>query len=145
MEFITIIEYPEYEINESGIIKNKKTGRIMKQSLTAKGYYTVNLTRRNSGRSIRLKVHRLIAITFIPNLENKKTVDHINRIRTDNRIENLRWASINENNNNKSGYNNNKINLSFNGVEWKLNIKGDISYNKNLDMAYLKLRTYLEK
>lgn len=47
------------------------------------------------------KIHRLIAEAFIPNPENKPCIDHINTIRHDNRIENLRWATYKENGNNE--------------------------------------------
>ena len=48
----------------------------------------------------KLYVHRIVAETFIPNPENKPYIDHINQIRNDNNIENLRWATVAEN-----GYN----------------------------------------
>lgn len=46
-------------------------------------------------------IHRLIAECFIDNPDNKPMIDHINRNRTDNRIENLRWVTQQENQNNK--------------------------------------------
>jgi len=49
-----------------------------------------------------MRVHRLIAETFIPNPQNKPTVDHINRIRDDNRLCNLRWATHTEQRDNSS-------------------------------------------
>lgn len=48
----------------------------------------------------KLYIHRIVAETFIPNPENKPYIDHINQIRNDNNIENLRWATVAEN-----GYN----------------------------------------
>lgn len=97
-----------YEISKSGIIKStlnrraktgrKPTGKPLKQVLGRSGYYQVYL-RRDTKRSnqISLLLHRLIAINFIPNPENKPQVNHINSIRTDNRIENLEWCTNSEN------------------------------------------------
>ena len=60
------------------------------------GYLQVNL---NGIRFPKL-VHRLVAKAFIPNPENKPTVDHINGNKLDNRVVNLRWLSHKENCNN---------------------------------------------
>lgn len=62
------------------------------------GYCTVAI----SGK--RYKVHRLIAEAFIPNPENKPTVDHISRDPRDNRPENLRWATQKEQLHNQGRY-----------------------------------------
>lgn len=58
------------------------------------GYFAITYKKKT------YNLHRIIAELFIPNPENKPCVDHINRIRTDNRINNLRWATYSENNNN---------------------------------------------
>ena len=49
------------------------------------------------GKSRSIGVHRLVGEAFIPNPENKPQIDHINTIRNDNRVENLRWATPFEN------------------------------------------------
>lgn len=49
-----------------------------------------------NGKNMSIYLHRLIAEVFVPNPENKPTVDHINHVRDDNRIENLQWATRKE-------------------------------------------------
>ena len=79
-------------------IKKFYKGKIISQSKHPTGYMMVSLCKDASARTF--KVHRLIAEAFIPNPENKPCIDHINTIRDDNRIENLRWCTHKENVNN---------------------------------------------
>ena len=82
-----------YSVSNLGKICNDITGRFLKGTLSL-GYRRVELNRKQ------YLIHRLIAIAFIPNPDNKEFIDHINSIRDDNRIENLRWATKTENSHN---------------------------------------------
>ena len=84
--------YSEYPYN----IRRKSNGKILKEGLTHKGYIRVYL---NGHPYVK---HRLIALQFIPNPENLPFVDHKNKIKTDNRIENLRWVDCSTNCKNRS-------------------------------------------
>lgn len=72
--------------------------RILTPVLGKRGYLIVGLFDRDKTRT--RPIHRLIAEAFIPNTEGKSCIDHVNTIRTDNRIENLRWVTPKENSNN---------------------------------------------
>lgn len=94
--------YSLYEISNMGRLKTfnwKGCGRtaIMKPALDVNGYYRTMLKRDSDGKIGTVKVHRLVAITFIPNPENKPQVNHINAIRNDNRVENLEFCTQSEN------------------------------------------------
>lgn len=92
-----------YQVSNFGRVKSLLSDkeRILKSSKNTQGYLKVNLC--IDGLSITKKVHRLVCEAFLPNLENKRTVNHKNGIRSDNRLENLEWATDSENN--KHAYN----------------------------------------
>lgn len=73
-------------------------GRIKKTRIDYNGYPVVTLCKDKYSKTFYL--HRLLAEAFIPNPENKPFVDHINTITSDNRLENLRWTTAEENSNN---------------------------------------------
>lgn len=87
-----------YKINKDGCVYSCRRNIIMKNDLR-NGYKCVHL--QNNGFIIHKYIHRLVAEAFIPNPKNKTQVDHINTIRTDNRVENLRWVTAKENINNE--------------------------------------------
>lgn len=68
---------------------------LLMQYISSTGYCVVTLCKNAVCK--KLRVHRLVAIAFIDNPENKQYIDHINTIRIDNRIENLRWVTRSEN------------------------------------------------
>lgn len=93
-----------YEISSLGRIKaiakwNAKNqylnAKILKQHDRGGGY--LNVLFWNNKKTKRFSIHRLVAIHFIPNMENKKEVNHKNGNPSDNKIENLEWCTPSEN------------------------------------------------
>ena len=101
--------YPSYWVSNLGNVKRiYKNGneRILKPSITYKGYHIIDLTRKP--KRVHGRIHRMVAECFIPNPDNKPFVDHINGNKSDNGIDNLRWATNSENQQNiKSNKSNN--------------------------------------
>lgn len=80
-----------YKINNVGQIYSYYKNDIRKNKLTIYGYLTINLKKDN--KYYFFPVHRLVAEHFIPNTNNFPVVNHINEIKTDNRVENLEWCT----------------------------------------------------
>lgn len=88
-----------YEISSNGNLRRKsiekeKENKSLKSFPDKDGYLKVCI---NLNGYKNLAIHRLVAIHFIPNPENKKEVNHKNGIKTDNRILNLEWCTRREN------------------------------------------------
>ena len=76
-------------------IKREVYEKILKKSSTKFGYDYVCLSK--DGKTKKYKIHRLVGEHFIPNLENKRTINHIDGNKHNNTVENLEWATYKEN------------------------------------------------
>lgn len=83
-----------YEVSNLGRVRNNRK-QILKQYQEDTGYLSVKLHK--EGISIKRYVHRLVAIAFIENPENKPQVNHKYHDKTDNRAESLEWTTVSEN------------------------------------------------
>lgn len=137
MEWKILKENKNYSINEKGEIKNNITKKILRPSINKdSGYYQIDLWKDNKSRKYTL--HRLVASNFIPNLENKPTVDHIDGNRLNNDISNLRWATYSEQNSrfNTFGVRSEKIKvININGEELIFNRIKDVAKYFNCNIS----------
>ena len=100
--------FDNYEISNKGMVKSLQRKswngsgwfilkeKLLKTTLTESGYLRVSIYD-NKGVAMPISVHRLVALTFINNPENKPQVNHKNGIKHDNNVENLEWVTVSEN------------------------------------------------
>lgn len=98
-EWRVINDYNTYSVSNFGEVRNNNTGRILKPTDNGDGYLFINLSK--NGIRKNFTIHRLVGLHFLPNWDNKETIDHKNRNKLDNRVFNLRWATISEQTANK--------------------------------------------
>lgn len=80
-----------YQASTYGRIRNKRNDRILSQHKSTKGYCIVSLGEKEC------KVHRLVAMAFIPNPSQKAQVNHKDENKENNNVSNLEWATNYEN------------------------------------------------
>lgn len=76
-----------YEVSNKGRVRNKKTQKMLTNSLNPYGYYRVILS--NKGKRVFPKVHRLVYLSFYPDTPLSLDIHHIDHVKTNNEIENL--------------------------------------------------------
>lgn len=121
-------------VSSSGSIKKKDNNGVWRDvrfKPKKNGYYLVCCCIK--GVKYYKTVHRIVAETFIPNPYNKKEVDHINTIRTDNRVENLRWVTRQENQSNDITRKNRSIAIKNNPIRMKMSIYNINKWNSKKD------------
>lgn len=94
-----------YEISSCGRVRSlrRRAPFILKQTNNGYGYLVVSLQKNGVNKVV--KIHRLVADAFIPNPDGLETVDHLDRDRTNNCVENLRWSTYQEQTQNKNEHN----------------------------------------
>jgi hypothetical protein len=92
MVWLDVEDYEEnYEVNQNGFVRNKKTGKILKYGLNPNGYPMVSLWKNNKGKT--KSIHRIVSETFMPIDFDKKEVNHIDGNKENNHVLNLEWSN----------------------------------------------------
>lgn len=97
MEIFKVIkEYPMYSVSTEGRIRKNSNRKILIPSRKPSGYMQINLMT-NDGRRKKEYVHRLVALTFLPNDNRLPEVNHIDGVRDNNTLSNLEWVTHEDN------------------------------------------------
>lgn len=94
-EMKDVAGFPDYQITKDGKIWSKKSKKFLKPRPDKDGYLRVDIYR-NHKQYTRF-IHRLVGLTYIELVPNKPYIDHIDRNRQNNCVENLRWVTHAEN------------------------------------------------
>lgn len=96
-EWKTIAEASNYEISNLGNVRNVNTKKILKGRISKSGYYQVSVKIDATQNFCNRYIHRLVALYWIDNPENKREVNHKDGNKLNNMLENLEWVTSSEN------------------------------------------------
>jgi hypothetical protein len=91
-----ILGYPHYSVTEDGRVWSELKQIFLKEVSNGNGYKKVTLCDKITKKPY--LIHRIVALTYLDNIDNKPCVNHKNGIKSDNRVENLEWCTYSENN-----------------------------------------------
>lgn len=94
-QFKRINGFEDYYISSWGRVYSTKVGKFLNPFLCGRGYLKVDL--HINGKRTHKKVHRLVAEAFIPNVDHKPQVNHIDGNKLNNSVTNLEWCTNQEN------------------------------------------------
>lgn len=118
IEWRKIEGFENYSVSSAGKVRNDETSKVLKGKKNTAGYLQVGIFQ--NGKRKYLLVHRLVALHFIPNPNYKICVDHTDGDPSNNKIENLRWATKRENGANSRMQINNTSGVT--GVCWNKHV-----------------------
>ena len=121
IEYWRLIDgYDNYEVSSHGRVRNNQTRIILSLNKHNRGYNTVLLV--NNKTKHRFYIHRLVANAFLANEENRPCVDHIDGVKENNHMNNLRWCYYSENKRTKTTSRYNGVSFFKRDKRWRVTI-----------------------
>jgi hypothetical protein len=128
-----------YKINKNGEIWSSRYKRFLKPHYNNCGYLKVSLGRNNS-----YLIHRLLALQFIPNPDNFDMIDHIDRNKINNNLENLRWCNRATNEQNTTRHKDNIVGFKHIDAHTRKHRSGNTSEYWRIRITTEKLKCKFE-
>ena len=120
LEWTPVFGASKYEITRCGKVRNIVSKQVLAQQLTPRGYMRLSLNCDN-GKRLPRTLHQLLALTYLPNPNGYKEIDHIDRNRSNNELGNLRWANRTMQNRNRAPVN---LDICHRPI-WQLSTSGE--------------------
>lgn len=96
-EWKIVAECPTYSVSSFGRIKNNNTNKIIKLHTDKDGYKDIGFSNGNRKSRLYRRIHRIVALAFIPNPDNLPLVNHIDGVKDNNHVDNLEWVTLSRN------------------------------------------------